>query len=363
MKQPANEMKKLILIFLLLIWLSPSLAADEPKRSGLLPIPAVFYTPETRIGGGASLIYFFRMPDSATETRPSNIGVLGLYTQNNQYLISGGPKLYWQNELYFANLGVAYQKWPDHFYGIGNQTHQDAEEVFTPLISRFSLEISRRWIGRLYAGPTYRYFRYSMEKKEDDGLLESGEIEGADGGLVSAVGLAITWDSRDNTFSANEGGYYRATAEMIHPAWGSDFTFNQFEVDLRHYYPIASEHILALQALFKGMTDDPPFLLLAELGGSQIMRGIYEGRYRDRSLAALQAEYRFPIWWRFSGAVFASAGDVADRLNFLYVPDFKVAAGGGLRAALNQRERIKLRIDFGVSEEDTGFYFLFSEAF
>jgi hypothetical protein len=41
------------------------------------------------------------------------------------------------------------------------------------------------------------------------------------------------------------------------------------------------------------------------------MRGYYEGRFRERQLYAVQAEYRAHLFWRVGAVGFASLGGVA----------------------------------------------------
>ena len=97
------------------------------------------------------------------------------------------------------------------------------------------------------------------------------------------------------------------------------------------------------------MTGDPPFYRLPNIGGISVLRGLYDGRFRDKTMAAVQAEYRFPIWKIVGGAVFAGVGEVAERPADLSLADLKLAGGLGLRVTLDPKERINLRIDLGFS--------------
>lgn len=342
--------------------------SDEPapklkKSSGFIPIPAVFYTPETGFGGGFSFIYFYRGKTSPPDGRPSNISAVALYTENEQFLASVGPKIYYQEEMYLLDAGVSFRKFPEKFFGIGDDARLKNEEPFTPLIYTFEMEWSRQWIPHFYGGPFYHYYRYEIVQEEKDGLLDSGTIPGSKGGLASGGGVVLTWDNRDNTFYTRRGQYYRALAVFYGKTLGSDFSFSHYNLDARYFIPILDRHALAFQALVDFNIGEAPFTLLSELGGSNMLRGIYGGRFRDKSLAAFQTEYRFPIWWRFLGAAFIGAGDTAESLNLLNIPDFKIAGGGGLRVLLSRAEKITLRFDVGVGREGPGYYFLFSEAF
>ena len=98
------------------------------------------------------------------------------------------------------------------------------------------------------------------------------------------------------------------------------------------------------------------------------MRGYYYGRYRDRNQLAAQVEYRFlPIPFNFTDrigfAVFAGAGSVFNQIDNLNISNFVVSGGAGLRLLLFPKKDIWMRIDFAVTEENTGFYFFIGESF
>jgi len=106
-----------------------------------------------------------------------------------------------------------------------------------------------------------------------------------------------------------------------------------------------------------------PFQRLSKLGGSLLMRGYYEGRYRDHDLIVAQAEYRLPLWRRFGLTGFAGIGDVADKISRFRSREMKTSAGLGLRYMLIPEEKMNLRFDFGFGKDTSGFYVTITEAF
>ena len=106
-----------------------------------------------------------------------------------------------------------------------------------------------------------------------------------------------------------------------------------------------------------------PFDLLPQLGGEYLVRGYYGGRFRDRSLVALQVEYRAHIWRRLGAIGFLSAGRVASTLSDLNLSGLKPAAGFGLRFLLAPDEGLNLRADFGLGKGSSGFYLGMGEVF
>lgn len=57
------------------------------QKSSLIPIPIVYYTPETRLAAGAAILYTFRFRGQSGLTRPSQVQVGFAYTQEKQLLL------------------------------------------------------------------------------------------------------------------------------------------------------------------------------------------------------------------------------------------------------------------------------------
>lgn len=95
-----------------------------------------------------------------------------------------------------------------------------------------------------------------------------------------------------------------------------------------------------------------------------IMRGYYDGRYTDKNLLAFQAEYRFHLIGRFGMVVFSGVGRVGHTSNDVFsMKHLKPSLGTGLRYAIDKKEKLNLRLDFGVGDRSDGFYFNIIEAF
>ena len=109
----------------------------------------------------------------------------------------------------------------------------------------------------------------------------------------------------------------------------------------------------------------PPFDHLAQLGGDVLLRGYYQGRFRDRHLLALEGEYRMPMVWRIGLVGFAGAGRVAGRLDAFDLTGLKTSAGGGLRFLLSPSEGLNIRADwaYGFAVRSGAFYLSLGEAF
>lgn len=149
---------------------------------------------------------------------------------------------------------------------------------------------------------------------------------------------------------------------------GSDLSFGTLISDTRYFKTVRKDQVLALQLLGQFSWGNVPFNQLSQLGGPNLLRGYYLGRFRDNNLLAAQFEYRFlplPLNFtrRIGAVVFASTGTVYNRYDEVSLGDFKGAAGAGLRFLLFPKKDIYMRLDYAVTREGSGFYIYVGEAF
>lgn len=62
-------------------------------------------------------------------------------------------------------------------------------------------------------------------------------------------------------------------------------------------------------------SEGTPWPMLARMGGSQRMRGYYQGRYTDNDMITFQVELRQRIWRRIGCTVWGGAGNVFESLD------------------------------------------------
>jgi len=335
------------------------------KTSSLLVLPVVFYTPETKWAGGVGGIYAFRPEASGVRSRPSSIYFSAIYTQLKQFQLELNPELYLKNEEYILTVKSLLEEYPNKFFGIGNNVPESMEENYTSRSVSFDVSAQKKIFPgqKIYAGLKYRFENFKLTEVERGRSLANPETVGSEGGVISGLGFIISWDTRDNIFSPWRGSYWQVQTYFNQPFVGSDYSFSNIKADLRKYASLFSGHVLAVQGLMDYVSGRIPFHKLSKLGGQNIMRGYYTGRYRDKLLVALQAEYRLPVWGRLGAVGFAGLGDVADKLAHVRFGNLKYSIGAGLRFMLNKTERTQLRLDFGWGKGTSGMYFTAGEAF
>jgi len=345
-------------------------AEENPDTAGVggvnwFAYPYAFYTPETDLAFGAGGILYFRTKKDRL-LNPSQILLSGYYTVNNQYSISLQPELYFTRNGYYASLLLAFNKILDKFYGIGNETPESDRAPY--LADAVDIEVKFRMPAillpkEILADFIYDFRYYSVIDKKENQLLIDDLVPGSDGGLSSGLGFGYVWDDRDNIYFPNSGMFHQFRAVFNMKAIGSDFDYNDYRFDLRGFFPVASDNVIAAQLYGQFVRGFPPFYELAPLGGSQRMRGYFEGRYRDRNYLTAQVEYRSILWWRIGLVGFLGAGQVADRTRQMRLDEFKPTYGVGLRFVLDTKEKVDVRVDFGWGRETSGIYFAINEAF
>lgn len=338
--------------------------ASPHTRSGFIFLPALYYTPETELAMGIAPQWYFREGASSDTSRPSTITPLLIFTTKKQVITKVAFDTWLSEERHRVGGEVGFWYFPNKYWGVGNDTPEDNEEDYTPEEVKFKLNAQTRVYGSLNAGVAFEWEHRSLKEIEDGGVLGERTIPGSDGGVVSGGGVFVNWDSRDNVFIATGGSFIQASATFFGEVLGGKFDFDRYNVDARQYFSLGGAHSLALQGFLQSEDGTAPFYLMSLLGGQNLQRGYYEGRYRDRSVLILQAEYRVvPVWRRWGLAAFAGMGAVSKDIGDLRVEDLKYSYGGGARYLLSPEEGMTVRLDFGVGEGSSGFYITLGEAF
>jgi len=339
--------------------------SGEPDRMGLTLLPIIYYTPETRIAFGLGGLFTYRFGLILKKARPSTMFIGAIYTQLKQFTLQIKPEIYLNNNSVFLAGNFLAERFPTKLWGIGPDTTDDLEEIYTP--QRFLMELGlQKKLGRdwpLYLGLKYRLESTKIVETEPGKLLAQNLVTGSRGGLLSGPGLAASYDNRDNIFYPNNGLYIQANLNWNNHFFGSDYDFLSFQLDLRNYHQVGNDQVLAIQALAETSTGDVPFYRLPRLGGDSLLRGFYNGRFRDLNLVAFQAEYRFPVWKRLGAVIFGAMGSLAQRFREISFDNLKYAAGLGLRFKIIPKENANLRVDLAFGPGTYGIYFKAGESF
>lgn len=310
-------------------------------------IPAITWSPETRLGLGLRALRLFKKTDSLT--RPSSLPITLLYTLRNQIIFTTELD-HWANEnRQHLNARLELVDFPFVFYGTGNDTRSENAEDYASRFIRFMLSYEYKIANGLYAGPQLEYRGESLYKVISDGMLESGDVLGSNGFNIIGAGAALIYDTRDNIFQPRRGQFHQLRFLHYAPLTGDSYGFQRIHADLRQYIPVYKQHMLVMQLWYQANFGLTPFQQLSLLGGSDVMRGFFEGRYRDLQGLAVQSEYRMPIHRKLGMVWFASAGQVMPAFSALQTQRFHYGGGLGFRYRIH-KEGLNLRIDFAYGD-------------
>ncbi len=324
--------------------------------------PYIFYTPEIEFAiGGAVILSMPLSPD--TNVKASNAMISGYYSQKSSYDIFLNPEFFLGDDKYYIGLSVDFFRYVDKYWGIGNNTPDMDSADYVRKIFWTNLEVDVRTWGPLKIGVNYDLNNTDIIDKGTNELLLSGETPGSDGGVTSGLGLVLFADTRNSAFYSSRGGYYKLSLLHAMPWLGSDYTFSRWILDLRHYIQLTDPLILAVQGYGSLVTGDAPFYLYPAMGGDNVMRGYYEGRYRDRFYAAVQGELRARLTRRWGVVGWIGLGDVAAGWDEFKMTQAKPTFGFGVRFALDPEQVLNVRADFAYGKDTKGVYFNAKEAF
>jgi len=367
----------------------------QPKRITILPVPVLFYQQETGAGYGLGGLLSGRF-GTDTLTRASNARVQFWTTQKSQSLVQFVHTIYSPGEKYYLNGEISSYKNRLYYFGIGNDAPavQNSNRSFLDFqLFIINQRIQKSIAKNQFLGLQYRLSRvYNLSQAQgrinDDGdqINPTGDPAtrnyfNLDPRLdqrqrlnfsLSGVGPVYTFDSRDVALAASKGSLLDLQVMFNGGFVGSDYNFVRYQVDARHFQRIFSDKtILALQVLGQFHSGNVPWYGLAGLGANlggtlynnaNLMRGIYEQRFRDRQMVTAQAELRQHLFWRIDGAAFLGVGQVGYDLKDYSFGGLHTAGGVGARFNFIRRDRVNLRFDYAFGT-DPGFYFAIGEAF
>ncbi|MGD9976710.1 MAG: BamA/TamA family outer membrane protein [Bacteroidales bacterium] len=328
------------------------------QKNYFIAIPVAFYSDETNLGFGTSAGYYF----GARNGKVSNIQGNAVYTLKNQYGFSILPKIYTNNQTQYYSGYVKANYYPDKYYGIGRNTNDSVREDYTSKDFSLLVQWQRMVFGKFMVGFQSQVNYYKVLDIEQNGLL-ANEITDVNKKVTIGMGLLFTRDTRSSTFYPSTGNFTKISYMAYSKIMGSELNFTRLTADFRNFFTLGRVPVLAFQLYGDFTWGEPPFQLMPMLGGGDILRGFYRGRYRDDMMLCAQVEYRFPIHKRLKGTAFVSAGDVSKDFKDFSLTGPKYSYGVGLRVKVNP-VNVHIRLDVAFTgQNDPAVYFTANEAF
>ena len=333
---------------------------QKNQKGKTVLFPAFSYAPETSVALGIAGMHFYK---SSANAKLSQVNCNLLYTFNNQFINEAGLLHYTKENNYLLKATIGINKYPENFYGVGNKTNETTTEQVTYNSFKSEFAFLKKIKKDVYIGARYNYANYyhiTSDKKVNSCL---DTVTGNSGSINSGLGIAFIFDSRDNYTNTTKGWLLALDGTWNNLCFGADHNYFAMNADLRKFKQLHSGAVLALQGVLNIKEGEVPFTQLSYLGGSNIMRGFYAGRYRDKNLLAFQAEYRRKLIGKWGCVLFAGAGKVSNEIEELNLHELQHSLGFGFRRSITKKNKVNLRIDVGYGNGNSNFYINIAEAF
>jgi hypothetical protein len=262
------------------------------------------------------------------------------------------------------DLIVDYDKWiKNSYFGVGNESGFNDREYYTKEPADISLTLSRGFSPHLVGqiGARYKTVR-NFNISEGSRFFNLQPSLNASRVQYASLYATFRYDTRNSFINPSRGIVMQAEAEWIPQNGFSNVAFTRFAGWLQYYsvlfYP---KTVLALRCGLQGLAgEDLPVQVLMSVGGNNNLRGSPQDRYLDKTSAIVNAELRFPIYWRFGGVFGFDGGNVWWSLSKIGFSRWVMNPTAGLRFYF---DTFVVRVDVGFGMEATGFYFNFGQIF
>jgi len=343
---------------------------DTTRKSSFVILPVLSSAPETGLEvGGAGLLSFYT-DTSKLNTRVSNVFAYATITTKGQSRLSLSSSYWTPGNTYHLTAGVSYINFPFDFYGIGNNTLKANTDRIGQKRFKVNFAGEKKITDNLYAGINAGAWDYHFRDDNKTGIFYTDpRVENRGGGPSVYIGPTITFDNRNNNTYTTKGLIVNAYFQAIHGMFGNnDYKGGFFNIEYSQFFLLAPKWVLGLDVQEQSLTGSAsPFYLLPDLGSDELMRGYYNGRFRDRNMIAGQAELRYRLSNRIGFAGFVGTGEVFK--SSFTSSELKPNYGGGLRYFFDVEKGLAVRIDYGVGQKIpnekrlTGFYIGLGQSF
>lgn len=352
-------MKKIIRLSSLFLFLILS----QSSWSSWKGLPVIANSPETGLQYGALLLQ--SLDEEAVDGKLSSIQYVAINSTEHQQRLVVRPTLYFFDYKLLLEPVINYSSFPEYFYGFGNDTSIKDEEGFTS--EYLYLEMTAYY--NIHSNFNLLFLTSSDDREiteyESGKLIDTLLTSSSESGKYKLIskGLGLVWDTRDIPRYPNKGVYAEISRENYQ---GGIYDYDQNTVDLRIFHDLGNNQVIGAQAI--KMTQDGyiPFINLNTIGGTDVVRGIFEGRYRAPDMQALQIEYRkhgyHVLDQELGFTVFAATGKV-EGLTAIEDDSYHSAVGVGGHFFFNPEDSTTIRIDLAYGDGELGVYLMIDQAF
>ncbi len=317
------------------------------------------YSSDTKVGLGLVAAGLYRTNLADTITPPSNVSLYGDLSSVGFYLIGIRGYHIFPEDRYRLNYKLYFYSFSSKFWGIGydNAIKESNETKYKRLQAKVEASFMFRLTDNLFAGPSGQFSFINGKNVTDLSLWDGQSMRTKNYG----VGATVYYDSRDNINNAFKG-YFFSLEQKFYPRFlWNHYAFSSTELTASGYHRVWKGGVIATQIHGMLTYGNTPWGMLATLGGSNTMRGYYDGQYRDKCEIDATVELRQHVYHRNGIVVWAGAGTIFPKFSAVRWREILPNFGIGYRWEF--KNRINVRLDYGFGRHTSGLVFNINEAF
>lgn len=327
-----------------------------------MPVPII--QPVTEEGAGLALAYRYHLNAQNKDSSSSSTAFGGFITSNRSWGVGASQKLYFKEDRWRARMVGSYADVRYNFYGIGTTAGEEGVSVLIDQKGFGALgELLYRFSGLWYGGAQYRFLDTTSSFRQnpafDSSVINPDELDIH----VAVLGPRVTRDSRSDIEYPREGSLFDLRLGLGGAAVGGQLGYQTYDLSYSKYISLGSRKVLAVRGAACFVGGDVPFFDECLLSASENLRGYRASRYRDSTMLATQAEYRWEAWKRLGFVGFGGAGEVAPKLSDFNSSDILPGGGVGVRYRITRERHVNLRFDYAWGKDSHEAYFFIGEAF
>lgn len=264
------------------------------------------FSKDTKLGLGIVASGLYRLDRTGMSLSPSNISLYGDITTTGFYLLGIDGNTIFPRDLYRLDVNMYFFSFLSQYWGIGygNGKRNDGYTKYKRKEIQIKLDFYREIAPNTFIGVTGMYRHVNGKDFKDIRFLEGerNKISSLGGGLI------LTYDSRDFIPNPYKGTYAKIEQTFFPKFLGNCYSFQRTDLQIRHYDELWKGAVLAydLNGTFK--SGNTPWSMVAHLG--------------KETLPSYGLGYR----WEF-------------------------------------KNRVNIRLDYGIGKGQSSFYFNINEAF
>ena len=330
------------------------------KRFDFSIIGGPHYATDTKLGLGLVAAGIYRSDPADTLLLPSNVSLFGDVSTVGFYLLGVRGTHIFPHDRYRAVYTLYFYSFPSKFWGMGYDMGDNADNKSD--MKRWQVHVKGSFLwnlgSNLFLGPSVAY-DYIIGKDIERPELLAGMDRHTDN---YGVGFTFMFDNRDNLTYPHRG-YYVNLTQMFRPRFmGNDYAFSTPALQLNAYQQPWRGAVLAEDLRSTLNFGNPSWGMMAQTGGSNALRGYYEGRYRDKHMIEATVELRQHVWKRNSLTAWIGAGTVFPKFSQMRSRHILPNYGVGYRWEFKKNVNVRLDYGFGKGGQ-RGFLFNINEAF